>query len=86
MSPRPRCAPPAATGSLEHLQAAGGLPSRQIRALADRALAAAAAQQQTLPAERLTAELVRELATEVGTRSRPWESRSVAVDGAKVSR
>ena len=51
-------------GLLEHLQAAGGLPSRQIRALADRALAAASAQQQTLPAERLTAELVRELATE----------------------
>ena len=51
-------------GLLEHLQAAGGLPSRQIRALADRALAAATAQQQTLPAARLTATLVRELATE----------------------
>ena len=51
-------------GLREHLQAAGGLPSRQIRALADRALAAASAQQQTLPAERLTADLVRELATE----------------------
>jgi transposase len=52
---------------VEHLQAAGGLPSRQIQALADRALAAATAQQQAVPAERLTADLARELATEALT-------------------
>jgi transposase len=51
-------------GLVEHLQAAGGLPSRQIKTLADRALAAATAQQQAVPAEQLTAELARELATE----------------------
>ena len=51
-------------GIVEHLQAAGGLPSRQIQALADRALTAATAQQQAVPAERLTADLARELATE----------------------
>jgi transposase len=51
-------------GIVEHLQAAGGLPARQIQALADRALAAATAQQQAVPAERLTADLARELATE----------------------
>ena len=54
-------------GIVEHLQAAGGLPSRQIQALADRALAAATAQQQAVPAERLTADLARELATEALT-------------------
>ncbi len=51
-------------GLVEHLQAAGGLPTRQIQALADRALAAATAQRQAVPAEQLTADLVRELATE----------------------
>ena len=56
---------------LEHLRAAGGLPSRQIKALAERALAAATAQQQAVPAEQLTATLVRELATEaLASRSR----------------
>jgi transposase len=54
-------------GLVEHLQAAGGLPARQIQALADRALAAATAQQQAVPAERLTADLARELATEALT-------------------
>jgi transposase len=54
-------------GLVEHLQAAGGLPSRQIQALADRTLAAATAQQQAVPAERLTADLARELATEALT-------------------
>jgi transposase len=54
-------------GIVEHLQAAGGLPSRQIQALANRALAAATAQQQAVVAERLTADLARELATEALT-------------------
>jgi transposase len=45
-----------------HLQAAGGLPN--VEALADRALAAAAEQTIPVPAERMTARLVRELAVE----------------------
>jgi transposase len=49
---------------IEHLQAAGGLSARQIQALADRALAAAVAQQLAVPGERLTASLVCELAAE----------------------
>ena len=51
-------------GLIEHLQAAGGLSGRQIQTLADRALAAAAAQQLVVPGERLAARLVRELAAE----------------------
>ncbi|HJU00499.1 MAG TPA: IS110 family transposase [Actinomycetes bacterium] len=51
-------------GVMAHLQAAGGLSGRQIQTLADRALAAAAAQQLAVPAERLAARLVRELAAE----------------------
>jgi transposase len=51
-------------GLVEHLQAAGGLPHRQVQALADRALAAASAQQVAVPGERVTASLARELATE----------------------
>ncbi len=47
---------------VRHLKAAGGLP--KVEALADRALAAAAEQSITIPAERMTARLVRELATE----------------------
>ena len=45
-----------------HLQAAGGLPN--VDALADRALAAAAEQAIVVPAEGMTARLVRELAVE----------------------
>jgi transposase len=51
-------------GLVGHLQAAGGLSARQIQTLADRALAAAAAQQLVVPGERLAARLVRELAAE----------------------
>jgi transposase len=47
---------------VRHLQAAGGLPNPD--ALADRALAAAAEQAFTLPAEHMTARLIRELAAE----------------------
>jgi transposase len=47
---------------VRHLQAAGGLP--KVDALAERALAAAAEQTITIPAERMTAHLIRELAGE----------------------
>jgi transposase len=47
---------------VRHLQAAGGLP--HIDALADRALAAAAEQAIAVPAEHMTARLIRELAAE----------------------
>lgn len=47
---------------IRHLQAAGGLPN--VEALADRALAAAAEQNIAVPAERMTARLIRELAAE----------------------
>ena len=47
---------------VRHLQAAGGLP--KVEELADRVLAVAAAQAIAVPAERMTARLVRELATE----------------------
>ena len=47
---------------IRHLQAAGGLPN--VEALADRALAAAAEQTIAVPAERMTARLIRELAAE----------------------
>jgi len=47
-------------GLIEHLQGAGGLSARQVQTLADRALAAAAAQHLTVPGERLAASLVRE--------------------------
>jgi transposase len=47
---------------VRHLQAAGGLPN--VEALADRALAAAAEQAVAVPAERMTARLIRELAAE----------------------
>jgi transposase len=54
---------------IRHLRAAGGLPNPDM--LADQALAAAAEQTITLPAERMTARLVRELATEaLSARSR----------------
>jgi transposase len=49
---------------IRHLAAAGGLPQGHIHALADRALAAASAQQLSVPAERLAASLIRELAAE----------------------
>jgi transposase len=49
---------------IRHLAAAGGLPQGHIHALADRALAAASAQQVAVPAERLAASLIRELAQE----------------------
>jgi transposase len=47
---------------IRHLQAAGGLP--KVEDLADRVLAAAAEQAIVLPAERMTARLIRELAAE----------------------
>ncbi len=47
---------------IRHLQAAGGLP--KVEDLADRALAAAAEQTIAVPAERMTARLIRELAAE----------------------
>lgn len=47
---------------VRHLQAAGGLP--KVEALAERALAATAEQTIAVPAERMTARLVRELAGE----------------------
>lgn len=47
---------------IRHLQAAGGLPN--VEALADRALTAAAEQAIAVPAERMTARLIRELAAE----------------------
>jgi transposase len=47
---------------VRHLQAAGGLPNPD--ALADRALAAAVEQAFAVPAERMTARLIRELAAE----------------------
>lgn len=47
---------------VRHLQAAGGLPN--IEALTDRALTAAAEQAIAVPAERMTARLIRELAAE----------------------
>ena len=47
---------------VRHLQAAGGLP--KVEALAERALAAAVEQTIAVPAERMTARLVRELAGE----------------------
>src|SRR5271165_4966887 len=50
------------TRLVRHLKAAGGLPKAE--ALADRALTAADEQTITIPAERMTARLVRELATE----------------------
>jgi transposase len=57
-----RAAGPAALN--QHLAAAGGLPAAMIGRLVDRAVAAAGAQQVTVPAEQLVAGLVRELATE----------------------
>jgi transposase len=47
---------------IRHLQAAGGLP--KVEDLADRALAAAVEQTIAVPAERMTARLIRELAAE----------------------
>lgn len=54
---------------IRHLEAAGGLPN--VEALADRALAAATEQTIVVPAERATARLIKELATEaLATRRR----------------
>jgi transposase len=54
---------------IRHLKAAGGLP--KVEALAERALAAAAEQTIAVPAERMSARLIRELATEaLATRTR----------------
>jgi transposase len=54
---------------IRHLKSAGGLP--KVEALADRALTAAAAQTIAVPAERMTARLIKELATEaLATRTR----------------
>ena len=49
---------------VRHLKAAGGLPNVNVDALVDRALAAAVEQTIAVPAERMTARLIRELATE----------------------
>jgi transposase len=54
---------------IRHLKAAGGLPT--VETLADRALAAAAEQTIAVPAERMTARLIKELAGEaLATRTR----------------
>jgi transposase len=54
---------------IRHLQLAGGLPN--VEALADKALAAAAGQTIAVPAERMRARLIKELAAEaLATRSR----------------
>lgn len=54
---------------VRHLQAAGGLPN--VEALADKALVAAHEQSISVPAERMTARLVKELAAEaLATRAR----------------
>jgi transposase len=54
---------------VRHLKAAGGLPN--VETLAERALAAAAEQTIAVPAERMTARLIKELAAEaLATRSR----------------
>ena len=54
---------------IRHLKAAGGLPN--VEALADRALAAAGEQTIAIPAERMSARLIKELATEaLATRTR----------------
>lgn len=54
---------------VRHLQAAGGLPN--VEALVDKALAAAAEQTISVPAEHMTARLIRELAGEaLATRTR----------------
>lgn len=50
---------------IDYLARAGGLPRRHIEQLADAALAAAKAQKLTIPGERVTAEIVRELALEL---------------------
>ena len=47
---------------MRHLQAAGGLP--KVEALADRILIVAAEQTVAVPAERMTARLIRELVIE----------------------
>jgi len=54
---------------VRHLQAAGGLPN--VEALAERARAAAAEQNIAVPAERMSARLIRELAAEaIASRAR----------------
>ena len=67
---------------VRHLQAAGGLPN--VEALADRALAAAAEQTIAVPAERMTARLIRELAAEaLATRTPPRQPRPRAGGAAR---
>ena len=54
---------------IRHLKAAGGLPN--VEALAERALAAAAEQTSAIPAQRMSARLIKELASEaLATRTR----------------
>ena len=50
---------------IDYLVRAGGLPRRHIEQLVDAALAASNAQQLSVPGERVTAEIVRELALEL---------------------
>jgi transposase len=50
---------------IDYLTRAGGLPRRHIEQLIDAAIAAAKAQQLSVPGERVTAEIIRELALEL---------------------
>ncbi len=52
---------------IEHIARAGRLPRKHVEQLADRALAAAHAQDITVPGERVAADLIRELANEIAT-------------------
>jgi transposase len=61
---------------IDYLVRAGGIPRRHIEQLVDAALAAARAQTLAIPGERLTAELVRELALEL----RQIRERLVSLD------
>jgi len=74
---------------IRHLAAAGGLPQGHIHALADRALAAASAQQVAVPAERLAASLIRELAQEAlacASGSPGWTPTSASCSTATLTR
>jgi transposase len=53
------------TRMIDYLARAGGLPRRHIEQLVDAALAASKAQQLVVPGERVTAQIVRELALEL---------------------
>jgi transposase len=61
---------------IDYLARAGGIPRRHIEQLADAAIAASKAQQLSVPGERISAELVRELALEL----RQLRERLTALD------